>query len=202
MRRMVFVDACRLPKVAIKAVNHLQSGVVGNETFVVGVMPRIRWWEDQLEQGDCQFIRPLETAKGATRITLTMKVISMLPSRPDDTHWMIIGSDRAYVELVARLRKLGIDAEYLPSICMDQAISIVGTRPSIAQQMRELAREMLHGQKSHSVPVGIFANRAVKQVPELRKKKLRTDLFGACRFSSIAKNIGLRVADNRIIGVD
>jgi hypothetical protein len=203
MKKLILIDACRQPKVAIKSVNILKNGGLTTNIIVAGVMPRIRWWREGLSgKGSVAFIEPNELAQGATRITMTMIALEVLDDYREGWHWILIGADRAYVELASRLQGMGVDIDYLPAMTPEQAFAMSSRSPSIAQRMRELADQMLKEETSLSIPIGKFADLAIRAIPEIRDPGKRSDLFGATRFARVLSNIGVRTSGGRIVGVD
>lgn len=202
MGKLILVDACKTSLTTITAVNMLRTQAQSCQLHVFGVAPGLNLWERHahLRDGD-RTVRPKTRTKGATKITLTAEAMRLSAGKEAGWEWTLIGNDRAYIELTKTLTELGVDVDYYATLCPEEAQAMIGHQPALAQKMRQLFVEMQNGRNIH-VPVGRFADMAVRRFPELRDRPRRTEMFGAAKFPRIVKNIGMRVSGNDIIGLD
>jgi hypothetical protein len=167
---------------------------------VIGVNERLSAWREGLSaHAAAEFIAPKSRFKLATPARVSLEVAREIEQNSaEDTQFVIVGANRAYMELEEELLDRGFTAQVWPQICPDRVSAFLQCNVATCNLVRDFYRKEI--QEKRTVGVGEFANRLVNHIPEIKSPVKRKELFGTAKFNNILKLSGLKVRKGRVVG--
>lgn len=192
------------------ALNMANSMIALNVAKVVltGSPGSVAFWKrklDLVEAHGCEILAvPSRSRRGESTIALTRIAVETFISTPltDADVWVFVSVREGFESLAEHLNDLSAaPVHWIPSVSPSGLSELFAGGINTSEMIRAIAVQMQNQNPSKKLLIAELANEVSHQIPSLKNRANRMELFGTAKFKGVCISVGLKVAGAHVFPI-